>query len=726
MKKHSIKSALCRTAAFLLMFVLLAGVFSVNVFAEEPIQKSAYDTYTYWASPGTEFAVSATPAYEFDRKITGADLGITALKEPTDIYVDSKGLIYVMDSGNSRVVVINPDLTLNTVIEGLSKDGEVLDFAGSNGLFVRDNGNIYIADTEHARVIITNLKKQVVDILTLPEEELIPEDFNYRPCKIAVDSKGFTYILSDGSYYGALLYKPDGTFSGFFGSNSVKGSIMGIFKKIREKLFVSESKKLSAAKSLPYSFTDITLDDKDFVYTATGAVGIWVSNVGQLKKLSPGGTNVLKDKTSSTVKSAETTNFSDGKAVDYPSESGLFGRRVSDLCAMDVDKYGFMYGLCRNYGHIFIYDQECNQLSVFGGGVSAGTQGGTFSKPCSIHVDDTNQNVLILDNMNLSITVYKETEYGALLKKAQSLTNQGSYEEAKTLWEKVISKDRNCQMAYLGLARAALMDEDYETAAKYSKMGFDQNTYTSAYSHIRNDYLSRNFVWIFILLVVFMGALVFFLVYTNKHKLKLIKNEKLSTMFQCMTHPFQGAQQVRYYNKGSPLLATVLLILFVISSICYDIYSGFMYEMLDKSAYNALYTVLSNGGLVLLWVVVNWAMSTLFQGKGKMKHVYVTTCYALMPLILNNVLQIILTNVLTPEEGLLINAINTICVALALIMLCIGTMTIHEFGFFKFIGLTIVILLSMFVSIFVLLMVFVLIQQLITFIRTLYKEVAYR
>ena len=53
-------------------------------------------------------------------------------------------------------------------------------------------------------------------------------------------------------------------------------------------------------------------------------------------------------------------------------------------------------------------------------------------------------------------------------------------------------------------------------------------------------------------------------------------------------------------------------------------------------------------------------------------------------------------------------------------------MTVHEFGFFKFLVMTLVVLFGMMISIFVILMVFVLIQQMISFITTIYKEISYR
>ena len=197
-------------------------------------------------------------------------------------------------------------------------------------------------------------------------------------------------------------------------------------------------------------------------------------------------------------------------------------------------------------------------------------------------------------------------------------------------------------------------------------------------------------------------------------------------MFNCIVHPFEGAKLIRYYDQGSAALATGVLVVYFIVSIINEMYTGFMYNMLDKSSYSAAFTIVRTVGIVLLWTVVNWGLTTLFQGKGTMKHVYIVTSYALIPLIIEAVLNTLLSNVLTPEEALVMSAIEVVCIALAAIMLCVGIMTVHEFGFFKFIIMTLVIILGMLICVFVIMMVFVLIQQLFTFIGTLANEVTYR
>ncbi|MBE6760687.1 MAG: hypothetical protein E7551_00195 [Ruminococcaceae bacterium] len=725
-KNPLLKGGMYRKAILLVMLVgIVMSIFMVPVSAQR-ISQDPYDTYTYWSAPGNKNAVSSAAMYEYETTITGADLGLTAFATPTDVFVDDAGFIYFTDKGNNRIVIMNSDYTLKKVLTSVNYKGEELTFNTPCSVFVTKKGELYIADQGNERVVICDINGVGLNVLYLPEDDVIPENFIYKPEKIVVDSEGYIYVLSNGSYYGAVLYDNNLEFSGFYGANSVSGSILDIFTRIYELYIMSDAQHETKEQTLPYCFTDISVDADNFIYTATAPSQTNSTNTGQLKKLSPGGINVLKNKTTTNVTSAESFNFSDGLGQQYPNMQGYYSWKTSYITSMDVDSYGYMYGLCGTYGHVFIYDQECNQLSVFGGGFGEGGQQGTFRKPINIQVDDKTEKVYVVDELLNSLTVFKPTEYGSLVKKAQALTNAGDYVEAEKYWNEALTFDRNSQLAYRGLSRAALVKEEYEKTLEYAELGFDQDTYASAFTFVRNDYLAENFVWMFILAIAVVGGLIFFFVYMKKKEKKLIKNPAVSTMFNCVVHPFEGSQQVRYYNKGSAKLATLLLVIYFITTVCSEIYYGFMYRMIDKSNYSAGFSFIRTFGIVLLWTVVNWGLTTLFQGKGNMKQVYIVTCYALIPQIISSVLTTILSNVLVPEEALVITAISTVCLALTAIMLCVGIMTVHEFGFFKFLIMSAVIILGMLVCVFVIMMVFVLLQQLFTFAGTIYKEVSYR
>ena len=710
-----------RIVAILLTVLLVSSVVLLPV-AAQSFNTEAEDHYNFWKDE-QDYHTSAM--YNLKKVIDGEELGIGSFAAPHDIYTDKNGYVYIADTDNGRVVVLDSDFKYKTQLKNLSYEGETLDMEGLQGVYVRDNGDIYICDTEHQRVVICNLDGTVKGTLGLPPADVIPNDFSYRPTRIVIDSDGITYVVSEGSYYGAIMYDVKGNFSGFFGSNSVEGSILTALSKIWELIFHNDTKKAQKERELPYQFTDITMDDNNFVYTATGASTESANNKGQIKKLSPGGTNILKDKTKRMVTAADSKDFSDGADVRY-AITGSYNVRKTDLSSMDVDNEGYMYALCSAYGHVFIYDQECNRLGVFGGGASEGYQDGTFYYATSIQYNRLNDDILICDKLANRVTVYSQTEFGALIKKAQKLTTTGAYVEAKPYWEKVISMDRGCKLAYSGLAKAAFMEEDYKQAMEYALNGEDQETYANAYSYVRNEDLSQNFIWIFLVAIAVVGVLAAFLIYTNKKQVTLIKNEKVRIMFNSLVHPFESANKIKYENKGSLLLATILLVLYYIVTVLNDMHTGFMHKIFDKSDYNSILVVLSTVVLMGLYATVNWAMSTLFEGKGSLKECYIITCYSLIPLIINLALQTVLSNFLTPEENLIMNVIAVVCTALFLIFMCVGMMTIHEFGLFKLVGITLITLFGMLVVIFIAFMVGILVAQMVTFIVTIIKELSYR
>lgn len=708
------------------LLVALTLSFSMPALASEVYPTEAYDTYTYWNGPGERNPVSTTPMYEYKALIDGDSLGVGTFADPQDVYTDKQGNVYIADTGNGRVVVTTPDYQLKTVLKDLKYKGETLSMTGLTGVYVRDNGDIYICDTENERIVITTIKGKVKDVLTLPEDDVIPDTFTYLPTRVVVDSDGITYVISDGSYYGAVMYNADGKFTGFFGANSVQGGFLTFFTRLKDIIFRNDEKKANEAQDLPYQFNDIAMDDQNFVYTATGAVSTWESKTGQLRKLSPGGTNILKDKTRKEVKSSDSFNFSDGGGIRFADSSGLFGHRVTDLRSLDVDEYGYMYGLCRVYGHIFIYDQDCNLLGVFGGGMSEGYQKGTFVSPQSIRFDGTTKDVLMVDKLANNVQIYQETEFGSIFKQAQQLTYAGAYSEARPLWEKVVKMDRNCQLAYVGLAKAAYIEGEYEKAMDYAQNGFDQDTYANAFTFVRNGWLSDNFIIVFIIAAVLVGGLIFLLVYSSKKKITLIKHEPTRVMFSTLVHPFEAFKQIKYMGKGSVLLALIVMVLYFVSTLAVDMYSGFMHVLFNKSTYNATFTFLTTVGLIVLFSVCNWGMATLFEGKGTFKEVFVTTCYAFIPQIINNLFFAVFSNVFTPEEGLILTVVNVVCTALSLIIICVGMMEIHEFGMLKFVGIVIITIFAMAVVIFVAFMVGILIAQMVNFIDTIVQEVKYR
>ena len=208
---------------------LLALTFSVSAFAEVP-----YESYTYWSDVGDENkAVYNRPMYSAEYNIDAVSLGIEPFTKIKDITFDSEGNLFVLDSA-SRIVVLDQNYTL---VREIGLIGGTETYVEASGLYIAKDNTIYICDTEGHRILHITADGNLINTITLPESNLIPEDFDFRPTNMAIDEYGYTYILSDGSYYGALLYDADMEFLGFYGANTVTASVSSVFSNIKNRIF---------------------------------------------------------------------------------------------------------------------------------------------------------------------------------------------------------------------------------------------------------------------------------------------------------------------------------------------------------------------------------------------------------------------------------------------------------------------------------------------------------
>lgn len=670
-----------------------------------------YESYTYWedtSAAGSRKAVYAKPSYTVKTVVSAASLGVKEFKQLSDICTDSSGNLYLLDGGNSRLIIADSNHTLVGELKSLNYNGEQLNFEGARSVYVHTDGTIYICDTDNQRVLLADAKGTVTDILTLPDSNLIPDDFRFLPIKVAVDSYGYTYVLSDGSYYGALLYTADNTFSGFYGANKVKGTLTDALSSLWSRLFVNNKKKEASVRALPYCFVDICIDAENFVYTATGFTDI-SQMTGQIKKLNPGGgSNVLNSDDVNFVDEGVNTTFDPGQMLKQ------------DIGGVAVDNEGFMYCLDTTYGRVFLYDQECRLLTTFGGGMGTGEQAGTFKAANAIALRGSE--VLVCDGIQNTVTVFQSTPYGALLRDTRALTLSGKYQEAKADWEEILRQDRNCQLAYSGLARAYLAEGEYTRAMTLARQGCDRDTYALAFDKQRNAFLTQYF-WILLPCgLVLIGGLLTVLVLSMRKKLAPIKNKQLRLMLNTAIRPVQSFNEIKEKKEGSLLLCGVLVLLYYILSVLQELCGGFLFTFHDPSNFNSLWVLARSVGLIVLWIVSNKAVCTLMEGKGRLRDIAIVTCYSLIPVILGRVLFLVLSNILLPSEAEFLGILQTVMFLYTLLLLTIGTIKIHDYSMGRFLGTSALTVFGIAVIVFLVIMIGILMQQFFGFLVTLFLE----
>lgn len=707
-------------SVFALVIIAAISVLSFPVSANSLFEPNK--NYTYWLGYNDKTLVYSKTMYEVEKVISGSELGYDNFGKPTCVCTAANGDIYILEESVSRITVLNSEYKVKSVITSVkSQDGNEYEFTGAGGLYVTDDA-IYIADTANARIIISDKNGFVKSISEVPQSSLIPSDFIYTPSKVAVDKKGYMYVLSTGSTYGALLFKPDGEFQGFYGSNKVKTSVSGVLQTLWNNWFASDEQMAGKVQKIPFQFTDICIDSADFVYTVTGATDITeLEQTAQIRRLSPAGNNTLTVKQTEKYANTDTFNFGD---EEIATNSVGTGYRLQNFTSIAVDESGYIYALDSTYGRVYIYDSDCNLLTALGGGAGAGEQIGTFKNANYIAV--FKDRIFVTDYTANTVTVFKRNEYGNLVVNADNLRLSGKHTDAEKYWQEIIKQDPNNQLAYRGLAKASLIKQDYDNALDYAKKGLDYASYNQAYSHVRNDKLKNSFGIALIIIIIVAVGISLTTVYLKKSGKKLSVNPKLRVMLRSVFHPFESMNAVKYSNGGSIALASIILVLFYIFKVCSVTHGGFLHTRFDSQTYNSIFTLLGSIGVVLLWSICNWGMSVLFSGKCRFKETYIVSSYAMIPQIVNGLFYLIFSNVLLSEEAVILSAFSLIMMILSGIVLCVGTMVINEFDFFKFVLISIVTLLAMGVIIFVIFMVMTLDNQLITFIQSIFKEIWYR
>lgn len=707
-----------RPAAVFLLLALLLTMMTSPVLANTQITSSLgsnevpFETYTYWKGlSNAEKSPSFTkPVYDVKTVISSASLGLPLFEEIGDICTDENGYVYILDSGAAKIYIVDSNYNYVRTIENFVYNGEALTIAGASGIF-EYNGSIYIADTKGNRVLAMDLNGAVYASIGVPVSHLIPDDFNYSPQKVAVDSKGYMYVSCDGSYYGALVFSPTLEFLGFYGANTVPVTVLGALSNLIERLFSNDIKKGASTLALPYQFVDMVVGPNDFIYTATGRQSTGNIMTGQVSVMNPGGKNVLSD-------SGE-WNFADIEVGVYNTKS-----MTQNIMGIDVDADGFFYIVDATYGRVFWYDEESNLLGIFGGTLGASTQQGTTRLAEGITLNG--RDVLVYDGSKNVVNVFGITEYGEMLRTAQIETLKDNYEEAMGMWQDILDRDQNNQLAYRGLAKGYYALGENQKAAEYARLGADRETYANAFEKLRTAALEKWFALIFIGIVLLVAALILFSVMKKKKQWKLIKNEKLLVMLRAVAHPFESFRLVKEKHMGSVTIAAVLLIIYYIVTAIMDVAQGYAFNYFNAAEYNSFFVLLSTVGLVALWTVANWLVCVLLGGIGKLKEIFIVTCYSLIPMIFSQLLTLVLSHFVTPDEFVFVTILNTACALYTFFMLIVGIMKVHDFEFGRFMLTTILSLISMLIIVFLIFLVILLAQQVFSWLMTIYIEIRYR
>ncbi len=446
-----------RVLVLCVTMLLLLTSFPLTAFAED----LPYDTYNYdyWDN-----VVHTPAAYVPGGSITGISLEAGALANPQDICVAPDGDLYIADTGNNRILVVDGQTeAVKKIISSFDHNGTEDTFNAPYGVCVAD-GWLYIADRENQRIVVLELDGTFVKTVSDPKSDVLDDGFVFKPMKVSVDYAGRIYCIAQNMFQGIMVFETDGQFSGFFGTINVQ---LSLWEKFWKRIATKEERK-NQTLYIATEFTGMDIDESGFVY----ATNIDEAGEQGVRRLNPRGEDVIKKGRNEHV----------GGDI-WTAGSGQYAgaSQITDVVYRENGIYSL---LDRKRGRIFTYDHEGNLLYIFGG---LGTQEGTFMTPVAI--EQWGEELLVLDASSGTICRFSVTEYGSLINEAVALRYDGDEALAVPLWQRVLELDENNELANSGIGKAYLSAGDNKMAMKYLRLGMNREYYSVAFKRYRSELL---------------------------------------------------------------------------------------------------------------------------------------------------------------------------------------------------------------------------------------------
>ena len=758
------KNKLTKIFILALVAILLFGTVTASAF-------ESYDTFTYSidGEPLLSPAAYTPDVSTYDaaamglHTLYGANDQRSKLGEVADIVTDSKGNFYIVDynasakgddaKANGRIIILDKDdyKVIDVIDHYYDQNGDKQTFSSPSGVYVTNpkkmvdgEERIYICDTANKRIVVLDSNHDHIQTITVPKDNtedptaLLTEN-EFAPTAIAVDIYGRIFVASAASKSGIIVMSSKGDFTGYIGAQKVAiNPIDLIWQK-----FQSVEQIESGYRELPSPYNNVTVDDLGFVYATIrfedkeslskqlAGIKTKEASYSPIKKLNSVGKEILK----------RNGFFDPGGEVDI-----LDAVEVSEIIDVALGPENTWSILDRSRSRIFTYDSNGNLLFAFGdkGEQLGNGENYTAMTYQCLYDEELGRNVynlVLLDKTaNPKLVVFQPTEYCDMIMNALRNENNHQYSQSIEYWQDVLTLNNNFDLAYIGIGKAlfniasnttdeATRRDLYNQAMEMLKSAYETEYYSTAFASLRKDILSK---WMLPMIIGIIALLLLFFKFLGwakkKNKATSLKPgrktylEELLYVFHLVFHPFDGFWDLKHEKRGSVRAATTILGVAILSFFYQSVGQGYVFN--PKGDYSSV--IMQVLGLlvpVLLWVISNWCLTTLFDGEGSLKDIYIATCYSLAPLPLFVTISTILTNVFTVSEAGIVNLLVSIGWVWVVILLFFGMVVTHDYSTGKNVITTLGTIVAMCVIMFIIILFSSLVLKMVTFVMAIITEI---
>lgn len=683
----------------LLIFILLLSSTSVNCFAATP----SYAPYYSYEINNNDESVAAPVGFTVSNKMNSVGLRLeTPIDSPQDMVIKDKN-IYILDSGNGRILELDESLNLKNIYDEFYTDkDELVDFTGAIGMDIDRNGNFVVADTDNVRILILSRDGRVKKEILKPKSVLKDNDFPFQVSKIKCAEDGTIYAVVDTMNLGIFVFDEDGNFDKFVANNPVVATA-DVILNYMYRAFLTTEQIRNRMQATPLKVNNFCIDSEGFIYTVSQSA-YSTKQTGMVRCMNYRDNNIIN------------SSIVFGDVEEDPAKKKTLFNSIAitedgDYILLDIGR-----------GKVFYYSSNGYLISVFGG---YGDQTGTFREP--VEVRYSNDKIYVLDKGKNSVFEFSATEYVKTYKKALSLLKERKFEESLEEWNKVILLNSNSGYAYYGMGLVHDMNGNYKEAMRCFKLADNRTAYSNSFEEYRAQWMEQNvYVIIAVLIlivVVIVGIVLGFkrLQATNGTAFSIMERKSLFPLYT-LRHPVDGFEQFKHRDVASMPIAIGLIIVWFVTEIVTKYATGFIYSPIN-SDFNPFAIVAATLGLFAVFVASNWGVASFLEGKGTFKDITVTTAYSLIPYIAAQIIALPLSNILTVEEAVFITIINAIGLIWSGILLLGGLYAIHQYSISKTLWSIVLTAVGMLIILLVAVIFASLLQQAFGFFESLYTEI---
>lgn len=209
----------------------------------------------------------------------------------------------------------------------------------------------------------------------------------------------------------------------------------------------------------------------------------------------------------------------------------------------------------------------------------------------------------------------------------------------------------------------------------------------------------------------------------RRSKWKQLKHDFIDFPLYVMGHPFKGFDDIKLEGEGKTSVGVTILVIQAFVAVLNFVYRGFIANMADPYDLNVLLILATSIAPVLLFCIGNWSITTLMDGSGTIREIFLALTYSMYLSIPLNLVSIVLSNVLVEEEMAVATFFSTLAMVIFLLYAFIGLIVVHDFTFLRAIAAVLLSFVAILIILFLAMLLASLAGEVILFFRTIYREI---